>query len=839
MLMGGLLIQITGGRIETHFIIFGSLAFLAFYRDWPVLISASIVVAVDHLARGLFWPQSVYGVLVPTVWRSFEHAGWVVFCDVFLITACRQGVSDLWEAAHRRAELEPVNANIELQILERTAALQASEDRFRSLCASSPIGIFQTDHAGRCLYTNPSWQAITGLTIEQSLGDGWSHALHPDDAAETLREWGNATASGRDFDREFRLRSPSGDSRWVHARSSTLRNGAGEFVGHVGTTEDITARRQTEEALRAAKEAAEAATHTKSAFLATMSHEIRTPMSGVIGMTELLLDTEMTTEQRQFGKTIQSCGQSLLTLINDILDYSKIEAGKLHMEAVDFDLQTTFEEVLDLVAERAHAKQLELVGIVHHDVPHALRGDPGRLHQILMNLAGNAIKFTASGEVVVRARLVEQGDGGTRIRFEVSDTGIGIAPEVTCQLFQPFSQADASTTRKYGGTGLGLAICKQLAELMGGEIGVDSALGKGSTFWFTAFFGRASESALALPAPREDLRGVRVLIVDDNTTNREVLKLQTAAWGMISDVVADGAQALEMLRSRRGTAPYDIAILDMMMPGMDGLELGRTILADAALAPLRVILLTSSAQVGQGEASRRAGFQGYLNKPVRRSQLYDALRTLMALNPQASGAQDEHLVTTHSLRAREVRNRARILVAEDNEVNQTVAVRLLERLGYRVEVAANGREAIDAHAHWKFDAILMDSQMPELDGLEATRRIRRAEEAKGIHTPIIAMTANVMQGDREKCLEAGMDDYVSKPIRREELEAAIHRAIHAPAPAPTKAAAGGAAADGRVNAEDQIDRAVLDVLRGDGGPEADAFVNKLIERFTSDAAATL
>lgn len=742
--------------------------------------------------------------------------------------------------ARKEAErlLEEKSAELYRDNLERQQAekaLRISEERFRSLCASSPIGIFQTDALRKCLYTNTAWQAITGFTLEESLGEGWIRALHPEDRDEISREWAAAAAVGEGFSREFRMMSAIGEARWVHARLSTLRNDAGEVVGYVGTTEDITARREAEESLRAAKEAAEVATRAKSAFLATMSHEIRTPMNGVIGMTGLLFDTDLTPEQRQYAETIRGCGQSLLTLINDILDFSKIEARKLQMEIVDFDLRTAVEEAVELVAERAHAKKLELVVIVHHNVPAGLCGDPGRLRQVLTNLVGNAIKFTGSGEVVVRARLVEESDRSAILRFEVIDTGIGLSSESIDKLFQPFSQADGSTTRRYGGTGLGLAICKQLVGLMGGSIGVESTPGKGSTFWFTAAFEKVSETALALPAPRKDLRGVRLLIVDDNETNRELLRAQTSAWGMISDVAHDAKQALVMLRSRVAVAPYEIAILDMMMPVMDGLELGHAIREEASLASVRLLLLTSSGQVGQGEASRRTGFQGYLTKPVREAHLYDCLRTLMGLSPEDKQEAVDRLVTSHSLREEAARNRARILVVEDNEVNQMVAVRILDKLGYRTDVAANGLEAVDAHASRTFDAILMDCQMPEMDGYEATGAIRRAEAVTGKHTPIIAMTANAMQGDREKCLAAGMDDYISKPIRREDLVATLRRFISV----PTSSGADLGRSNQAEAHEEPVDHAVIQELRGVAHRDQGDFVVELIDQFLQDSTSRL
>ncbi|HZI94297.1 MAG TPA: histidine kinase dimerization/phospho-acceptor domain-containing protein, partial [Patescibacteria group bacterium] len=465
MLMSGLLIQFTGGRIETHFIIFGSLAFLAFYRDWPVLITASLVVVVDHLVRGFIWPESVFGVLTAPIWRSFEHAGWVVFIDIFLVTACLQGVREMMANAGRQARLETVNAYIEQVVQTRTLELKASEELSRSLMDAAPIGVIRTDAGGRCLFTNSCWQEITGLSSDQSLGEDWTRAVHPDDLPMFLSDWEAATSEGGSLSREFRFRTPQGDVRWVHGRTAPMRDDAGIVVGHVGAVEDITLRRQAVEDLRSAKNLAEEATRTKSNFLATMSHEIRTPMNGVIGMTGLLLDTDLDAEQRKYAETVRNSGQALLSLINDILDFSKIEAGKLQLEVIEFDVRTALEEAVELLAERAYAKKLEIGSLVNHDVPLVLRGDPGRLRQILINLIGNAIKFTLKGEVIVRAMLVTQTADDVLLRFEVTDTGVGLSGASQLKLFQPFSQADSSTTRQFGGTGLGLAISRQLAEL--------------------------------------------------------------------------------------------------------------------------------------------------------------------------------------------------------------------------------------------------------------------------------------------------------------------------------------------------------------------------------------
>ncbi len=964
MLISVLWIHLSGGRIETHFHIFGSLAFLALYRDPKVLINASAVVAVDHILRGIYWPQSIYGISAPSSWRWLEHSAWVVFEDFVLIRGCRQSLAELRDLAARQADAEAAHASIDRVVRQRTTALERvneallvevaerrraeeeagarrqfiegmaqanpsilymvdlaanrtvwvngrlgtvlghapdvicangldrilaelihpedavregfsnyparfadaedgrvveseirvrhndgswrwlhcrevvfrrtpdgrpaevvgaaedvtqrilaeqaireGEERFRLMADSAPVIIFVTDARFQCSFVNRPGAEFSGLPAEELHGVAWESLVHPEDFGEYLDLRQSVTPDRPLAQVELRLRRADGVYRWMALTAVRRFLPDGTFIGSVSTSVDITERREAEAALVRAKEAAEAASRAKSEFLANMSHEIRTPMNGIIGMTELVLDTELSARQREYLSLVKSSADSLLGVLNDILDFSKIEAGKLSLDLADFALRDAIGETLQTLALRAHSKGLELACRIAPDVPDALVGDVGRLRQVIVNLVGNAIKFTEQGEVVVTVMLEAQDESGLRLDFAVSDTGIGIEPGKLAAIFEPFEQADQSTTRKYGGTGLGLAISSRLVEMMGGRIWAEGHPGRGSRFGFSVVLDRQPEHQTAAAtatagdsrtdAEPPGLEDLPILVVDDNATNRLILEEVLMSWGARPASVAGSVAAQEALHeaSRLGR-PFAAALIDGMMPEVDGLELIRRIRRepDSSVATIPTLLLTSAGASDDTQVCRDLRVSACLTKPVRQSDLFDALMKAIAplgLRSSAGARRIAHpgQATPGTPRIEIEGSRLRVLLAEDHPVNQKVAVRMLERLGHSVVVVPDGLQALRAVGSTEFDVILMDVQMPEMDGFEAVRAIRASEAVTGFRNrvPILALTAHAMQGDRERCLAGGFDGYLPKPIRQADLEKALEPLVDAHRPAPADA----------------------------------------------------
>jgi two-component system sensor histidine kinase/response regulator len=736
-----------------------------------------------------------------------------------------------WDVTHEE--------NAKEEIARQARELSAAQERFQRAVSGTQDALFEFNLLTGEIWHSPRYRQMLGYDENDRAADGELETfIHPDDGAIVGKAMGDHLQKGAPYDIEYRLLRKDGGWLWVRSRASAERDAEGRPLWLAGSIHAITEERAAREAMVRATEEAEAASRAKSTFLATMSHEIRTPMNGIIGMTGLLLDTGLDRVQRDYAETIRASADSLLTILNDILDFSKIEAGKLDIETLELDLRSNVDDVGSIMAFQAAAKGLELVVNVRPEVPERALGDPQRIRQCLLNLVGNAIKFTQSGEVVLEVCSVGRQNGRALVHFEVRDTGIGIPKEQLDKLFQPFTQADSSTTRRFGGTGLGLSIVRKLVEMMGGQVGAQSEPGQGSTFWFTLPMepGEMNETGAAT---REAPLGKRVLLVDDNDTNRRVLSSQMIHAGYEVETASHAQQALSILRTP-GRGAFDVVVLDYQMPDMDGAMLGEQIMKSRDIAPTRLVLLTSLDRSGDMQRFADIGFSAYLTKPVRTRELLDCLNRALSHDAEDWHMHSQPIITRGTLVAIETRRQysGRVLLVEDNAINQRVARRFLERLGCEVQVVGDGQQAVDAYQRNDYCFVLMDMQMPVMDGIEATRRIRELELMSGKRTPIVALTANAMMGTLERCLEAGMEDYLTKPLDISRLQDVLDRfmgegaAVRIVKPEPASVAA--ADADAPDTAAIPV-RARLKDIAGDDT----AFINELIETYISGSEDTL
>jgi two-component system sensor histidine kinase/response regulator len=708
--------------------------------------------------------------------------------------------------------------------VEAEKAIRESEELFRLLSSAAPIGIFRADPQGRWVYVNQRWSEMTGRAAESALGYGWLEAVHPEERKQAERLWKTTAEMGIEVQDETRFLTPDGNTNWVYWRSRVLHGEDGNLNGFVGVIEDITKRRSAEQRLLEAKQAAESANEAKSQFLANMSHEIRTPMNGILGMTELTLETSLNGQQREYLEMVKGCAESLLEIIEDVLDFSKIETGKAELESMPFAILDCVENALQPVTIRAQQKGVELGWRVRGDLPEFAQGDSTRLRQILINLLGNAVKFTEEGEVSLEIECLNRREGTAEIRFEVRDTGVGIPAESQGKIFEAFQQSDASVTRQFGGTGLGLSISARLVRMMGGEIEVESTEGKGSRFFFTIMLKTASEGERG-KGEQGKLPRAKILVVDERKEDQDLLTWLMTRWGLEVEVAGSMEQARSRLVSlREKNQQYQVVLLNQNLRGADGYEVAKEIRVYAPQEATAILMMSSAPAIQEDPRVAACGTFRQLGKPLRRRALWESLRAvLIPGEPQARRSSDQQTDAAGP--------HCRILLVEDNIVNQRLGVRLLEKMGHQVEVANNGQEACEVLRATTFDLVLMDLQMPVMGGLEATRKIRASEEQSGRHVPILAMTAHAAAQDEKRCLEAGMDGYLTKPIRREVLRKEIDRvtAQSAPPEAEAESPTESACSENGWNVKELLER-----LEGDQD-----FFRELLQMFRDDSQANL
>ncbi len=758
---------------------------IKYLRNYVIVIKiitiCIVILLAIYLSRGITLP-------IKSLLEGTKMLGKGVLGSRISITT-RDEVGELAQSFNTMAD----------SIQERTDSLNKTKDYLRNILDNTQDMVVTTDTNGYIVEFNTGAEQLLGYTRDEIEGRSVEMFYLDRNIRKELIKRIEDEGSVRNY--ETILRTKQGRERYMVITISQLKDNSGAIIGTVGVGKDITEKKKQEEELtetnkklkseilerniieielKAAKEAAEEANKAKSEFLANMSHEVRTPMNGVIGMTDLLLDTHLTLEQQEYADTIRESADSLLNIINDILDFSKIEAGKLVIEKIDFELHVTVDTIIDLFAVKAEEKGLELSYFLDPDVPVFLRGDPGRLRQVIINLVNNAIKFTNNGQVNISVCQTKETDSHTTLRFVVKDTGIGIPEDCVNRLFQSFSQVDSSTARKFGGSGLGLAISKQITELLGGQIGVESKEGRGSSFWFTVVFEKQS-SCRHIPIELGEIENMRVLVVDNSSAIRRILRGYLESWHCRVEEAGSAVEAMKKLRgaSSNSVDQYKVVLIDYCMPEEDGELLGKEIKAESQLNNVALVMLTSFGQRGDADHLRNIGFDAFLSRPVRQSQLFDCLRIITGKKTSVEKGSNKQIVTCYSI-SEERKRRTRILLAEDNIINQKIALRILEKkLGFQADVVNNGREAVETLGRLDYDMVLMDCQMPEMDGYEATQIIRAGHSTVRNHKiPIIAMTANAMKGDREKCLDAGMDDYVTKPINVKKLSESIRRYLH-------------------------------------------------------------